>query len=82
MRNKATAWPQAGLCAASVSRWRAVHAFATMFGVALLMEHAHGLLTVVKHPRRRLPDLDWPPDRRKRVPDTSAAPIAADGMPS
>ena len=80
MRNSYLHGRRAGLlCALGIALGVQVHVFYTMFGVALLMEHAHGLLTVVKILGAAY--LIWIGIQtlRKRVPDASAAPLAADG---
>ncbi|MDW3687477.1 LysE family transporter [Cupriavidus sp. CV2] len=84
MRNSFVHGRKAGLlCALGIALGVQVHVFYTMFGVALLMEHAHKLLTVVKLLGAAY--LIWIGIQtlRKRAPDTNAPSLAADaGTPA
>ncbi|MDF3837650.1 LysE family transporter [Cupriavidus basilensis] len=81
MRNSYLHGRRAGLlCAFGIALGVQVHVFYTMFGVALLMEHAHGLLSLVKILGAAY--LIWIGIRtlRKRAPEPAAmagAPAAA-----
>ncbi|MBB1633668.1 LysE family translocator [Cupriavidus sp. UME77] len=84
MRNSFVHGRKAGLlCALGIALGVQVHVFYTMFGVALLMEHAHNLLTVVRLLGAAY--LIWIGIQtlRKRAPDPNAPPLGADaGTPA
>ncbi len=84
MRNSFVHGRKAGLlCALGIALGVQVHVFYTMFGVALLMEHAHKLLTVVKLLGAAY--LIWigVQTLRKRAPDPNAPLLGADaGTPA